>query len=158
MMKKAQIEIIGLMIAVILILALIFFAAKYSTSKDTLNYKQEFVQAEMASNMLNALLSSTSRDCNNLSISELLQECSNELSSIRCAGSMGPCDYVKQEAMEIFGKTLAEWKVNYEFKAFKNEENPIISLGSKCGANKKSKLFPIPSNSGILFVKLDICG
>ena len=158
MMKKAQIEMMGLMIAVILILALVFFAAKYSGTKGTLSYKQEFSRSEMASNMLNALLSSTSRGCNNLSISELLQECGNELSSIRCDGSIGPCDYVKQEANEIFGKTLEKWKVNYEFKAFKNEEKLMVSLGSQCGANKKSKLFPIPSNSGILFVKLDICG
>ena len=90
MMKKAQIEMMGLMIAVILILALVFFAAKYSGTKGTLSYKQEFSRSEMASNMLNALLSSTSRGCNNLSISELLQECGNELSSIRCDGSMGP--------------------------------------------------------------------
>ncbi len=158
MMKKAQIEMMGLMIAVILIFVLIFFAAKYSDTKNTFSYKQEFTQTEMASNMLSALLSSTSRDCNNMAMMDIFQECGNGLSSIRCAGSIGPCDYVKQEANEIFGKTLGEWRVNYEFKAFKNEENPIVYLGSKCNADKKSKMFPVPSNSGILFVRLDICG
>ena len=159
MMKKSQIDLAGLMIVMLLIAIAMIFIIKFQAPNETNAHKKEFAQTETASNMLSVFLASTSRDCNHLSMAELLQDCSRDLNmlGIKCAG-MGSCDYVGQEAKEIFGKTLEEWKVDYEFKAFKDEENPIIHLGKKCGANKKSKTFPLPTNPGILYVRLDICG
>lgn len=158
MTRKSQIDLAGFMVVILIVAIAIVLIIRLMAQNENNGYNKEFAQAETASNMLSAFLASTSRDCNNLSMTELLQDCSQDLNGIKCAGNMNTCDYAEQEAKEIFGKTLEEWKVDYEFKAFKDEKNPVITFGKKCGANKKSKMFPLPTNSGNLYVKLDICG
>ncbi len=159
-MKKAQTEIIGLAIIVILIIVGITFAIRFMATKEPVEYKKEFTQTELATNMLNTFLETTSDDCNGLSMTELLQAC-GQGSSISCDGKTS-CTYAKDEAKKIFDRTLKIWNINYEFKAFYSEDNPKIVLGEACTGNKKSKLFPIPTAASgtlsTLSVKLDICG
>jgi len=153
MIKKAQAEIMGLAIIVILIIIGMFFLIKFLTI-DTIDYKKQYTQAELASNMINTFLMTTS-DCNGFSITELLQDC-NQDKSIICSGESS-CDYVSLTAQQIFMETLEKWNVDYEFKVF-NDEDTLITLGTNCLGYMKSKMFPVPTSSGNLFVKMDICG
>ena len=157
-MKKAQTEIIGLVIIVILVILGITFVAKFMLSNEPVKYKEEFTQSELASNMLNTFLQTTST-CESFSMTELLQDCV-ENKMIFCDTSEGTkdsCDYVEQEARTIFDATLEKWNMGYEFKVFHEEENPIFTLGEPCFVNKKSKLSIIPTSSGALSARLDIC-
>jgi hypothetical protein len=154
--RKAQTEIMGLAIVVILLILGMTFVVKFLLSKEPTDYKQQFIHSELATNMINTFLKTVSKDCNGLSMTELLQDC-GQSESIICDGQLS-CSYVENEAQFILSKTLESWKVPYEFKAFQQEENPIFALGSPCLSNKKSKTFPIPTTSGTLFVKLDVCG
>ncbi|MAE42762.1 hypothetical protein CMO93_03250 [Candidatus Woesearchaeota archaeon] len=156
MKKKAQTEIIGLAIVVILLIIGMTFVIRFMMTKEPVDYKKQFTQAEIASNMINTFLKSTSQDCNELSMTELLQDCGQSM-SIHCNGKVS-CDYVEETVQDIFNQTLEVWKINYEFKVFQQEEIPKFTLGTPCPASKKSKTFPIPTSSGTLFVKLDICG
>ena len=155
--SKAQTEIMGLAVVVILLVVGMTFVIRFMLSKESVEYKKQFTQAEIASNMLNTFLKSNSRDCNGLTLTELLQDCT-QTKSIVCENGIVSCDYVKETAASIFGQTLEEWKVSYELKAFLQESSPLIALGKPCPASKKSKTFPLPTSSGTLFVKLDICG
>lgn len=160
-MKKAQTEIIGLAVVVILLIIGMTFVIRFTINKEPVDYKKQFTQAEIASNTLNTLLKSASQDCNDLSMTELLQDCGQnpDSPSITCSvDSINSCDYVEREVQKIFEKTLEIWKVDYEFKVFHTEANPIFTLGDPCPASKKSKTFPIPTSSGTIFVKLDVCG
>jgi len=152
-MKKAQAEIMGLAIIVILIIIGMFFLIKFLTI-DTIDYKKQYTQAELASNMINTFLRTTST-CDGFSMTELLQNC-NQDKSIICSGESS-CDYVSATAQQIFKETLDKWNVDYEFKVF-NDNDAIITLGKKCVLDKKSKLFPIPTSSGVVFVEMDVCG
>lgn len=145
----------GLAIVIILIVLAILVIAKLSPNQK-FSYKGEYEQSILASSMLNALLTTTST-CNELSFSQILQDCANDPHSTIC-NSENSCAYFEQQAREIFRNTLEQWKVNYEFSAYYDKENPILSLGNACAGNKKSELFPMPTEAGILFVKLDICG
>jgi len=156
-MKKAQIEIVGLVIIIILIIIGIAFVTKFAVFEDPIDYKKQFTNAQITSNMINTLLKTTSRDCNNLSMTELLQDCSQNQEVI-CGDEQNSCDYFIGTTQQIFGETLEKWHIDYEFKVFENEDNPIITLGEKCLLDKKSRLFPIPTDSEILFVKMDVCG
>ena len=157
MTKKAQTEIIGLAIVVILLIIGMTFVIRFMIAQEPIDIKKQFTQSEIASNMLNTFLKSTSQDCNDLSMTELLQDC-GQSKSIRCKDDQPSCDYVEDTAKFIFGETLELWRIDYEFKVFHNEENPIFTLGNPCPASKKSKTFPIPTSSQTLFVKLDVCG
>ena len=152
-MKKGQHEIMGLAIVIVLIIIGILAMAK-SNSFGNSSYKKDYEQSELASRMLDTLLATTSRDCNGLSMGQILQDCADNNAS-KCNGESS-CAYFEQQAKEIFGNTLDSWKINYKFSVFYNEESPIIELGKQC-INKKSELFPVPTEPGALFVKLDIC-
>ena len=157
-MKKAQTEIIGLVIVIILVILGATFFIRYMMYKEPMEYKKEFTQAELASNMLNTFLETTS-DCNGITytMSELLQNC-GQGGGIVCGGNPDSCEYVKDAAEKIFEKTLDLWSPNnYEFKVFFDEDSPKIYLGNPCAGNRKSKTFPIPTSSGTLSVRLDIC-
>ena len=156
-MKKAQTEIIGLAIVVILLIIGMTFVIRFMLSNESADYKKQFTQAEIASNMLNTFLKLNSKDCNSLTMTELLQDCAQS-KSIFCENGKVSCDYVKESAESVFGQTLNQWNVDYELKAFLQEKNPIFTLGKICPASKKSKTFPLPTGSGTLFVKLDVCG
>ncbi len=156
-MKKGQTEIIGLAIVVILLIIGMTFVIRFMVSKDPIDYKKQFTQAEIASNMINTFLKLTSKDCNSLSMTELFQDCGHS-KSIICQNGKSSCDYVEETAESIFVETFDVWNINYEFKAFHNEEKPLFTLGEPCPADKKSKTFPIPTSSGALFIKLDVCG
>lgn len=155
--RKSQTEIIGLAIVVVLLIIGMTFVIRFILAKEPIDYKKQFTQAEIASNMLNTFLKTASKDCNGLTMTELLQDCGHS-KSIFCQNGLVSCDYAEEAAMEIFNNTLDAWNLDYEFKAFQNEENPIFTLGSPCPASKKSKTFPIPTGSGALFAKLDVCG
>ena len=154
-MKKGQQEIMGLAIVMVLIIIGILVIAKLN-SFEKAPYKEDYKQSKIASSMLNTLLATTSRDCNGLSMMQILQNCAGNPNSPGLCNGDNSCSHFEQQAKEIFGNTLESWKVNYEFSIFYDEENPIIELGKQC-MNKKSELFPVPAESGVLFVKLDLC-
>ena len=144
----------GLAIVIVLMVIGILVIAKLN-SFGTASYKQDYEQSWLASGMLNTLLATTSRDCNGLSMAQILQDCGYNSSSSKC-NAENSCSYFEQQAKEIFKNTLESWQINYEFNAFYDEESPIIELGKPC-INKKSELFPVPAELGTLFIKLDIC-
>ena len=165
--SKAQTEIMGLAIVIILIILGVAFVIRYSITQEPIKYKTEFTHAELASNILNTLLETTT-DCeisnSKLSISELLQNC-GQGGGIECNGE-SPGNYASNIIEgEIFKKTLDEWKIKYEFKVFFDESNQIIppirdkiDSEDSCTGSKNSKTYPIPTSSRVLNVKLDICG
>jgi|TARA_Y100000310_G_C20672989_1_gene811313 hypothetical protein len=153
-MKRAQTEIAGLTIIIILVLIGVMFAVRFIASEETVDYKKEFRNAQLGSNMIDDFLATTS-SCNSFSMTELLQDCGQE-GNILCYG-MGSCDYAKSTAQQIFLETLEKWNIDYEFMAF-DDDRTFFTLGSACIGDKKSRLFPVPTDSGILSVKLDICG
>jgi len=156
-MKKGQTEIMGLAIVVILIIMGMTFVIRFMITKEPIDYKKSFTQAEIASNMINTFLKSTSADCNELSMTELLQDC-GQSRSIFCENGLNSCDYVENTAAFIFGATVESWNLDYEFKVYQDEQNPIFTLGFACLGSKQSKLFPIPTSSRTIFAKMDVCG
>ena len=121
--------------------------------KKPADYRNPFVTSELATNMLGTLLK-TSTECSKLTITELLQDCSRG-SSITCFNGQDSCMFAEATANDIFSKTFDKWKIKYEFTA-STETGQMIHLGEKCKADKKSKLYPIPSTVTIDVV-LDVC-
>ena len=154
--KKGQQDVMGLAIVIVLIIIGILVIAKLN-SFGTASYKKDYERSEIASSMLNTLLSTTSRGCNGISMMQILQDCAGNPNNPRLCNAENSCAYFEQQAKEIFENTLDSWKINYKFSVFYNEEIPIIELGKQC-INKKSELFPVPTEAENLFIKLDICG
>jgi hypothetical protein len=157
-MKKAQTEIMGLAILIILIILGMTFIIRFTMSREQIDVKEQFTQSQLASNMLNTFLETNAQDCD-YTMLELLRNC-GQGGGLDCDNKES-CQYVEDTAVEIFDKTLDLWSPdNYEFKVFFDEENPKIALGKEkacVGVSRKSKIYSIPISSETLYVRLDIC-
>lgn len=152
-------EIMGLAIIMILIILALIFIIRFVILKKPVEYKKEYTQVELASNMINTLLRTTANDCNGLSFTELFQDCADYPAdgSVDC-GSIGKsCFYLRTKIPFIFDNTLEEWNVGYYFKAV-SSQSTLISDGSECAGSKTHKEFPIPASAATINIMLDICG
>lgn len=150
-------EIMGLAIVVILLVVGMTFVIRFMLSKEPVDIKKQFSQGAAATNTLNTFLKTNARDCNRLKMTELLQDCAHN-KNILCPSGLDSCQYAEDAATEIFSETLDAWNFAYLFTVFQDQDFPLMELGTKCPRDQKSKTFPIPSSSGTIFVKLDLCG
>ena len=155
--KKSQMEILGLAIVVVLILVATIFVVRFLLLKTPTEYRKGFISAELASNMLNTFLWTSAKDCSQLTMTEMLQDCAQGR-SIVCDNGQDSCKFAESTAKKIFEGTLEKWNVNYEFLAYTDINQPLIKIGKPCKTEKRSKLFPIPIGAATMYTKLDICG
>lgn len=152
-------EILGLAVVIVLILIATVFVVKFSLKAPT-DYRKGFVSSETASNILNAFLKTAAPECSQLTMTELLQDCAQG-EAICCQNcntftEVKSCSYVNSTAITILNKTLDAWSMSYEFLAY-NDDRSFIKLGKACIGQRESKLYPIPTSTTALYVKLDIC-
>ena len=150
-------EILGLAIVVVLVLVATLFVVRFLVVKAPTDYRKSFVTAELATNMLNTFLKTSAKDCSQLTMTELLQDCA-QAKSITCDNGYDSCRFVESTAVSIFSQTFDKWGVQYEFRAYTDVTSPLIKIGSQCKADKRSKLFPIPISTATMYTNLDICG
>ena len=155
--KKSQMEILGLAIVVVLILVATIFVVRFLVVEAPADYRKSFVSAELATNMLNTFLKTSAKDCSQLTMTELLQDCSQS-KSIICDNGQDSCNYAGSTAKNIFSATFDKWSMQYEFLAYTDINSPLIKIGKRCQASKRSKLFPIPISTATMYAQIDICG
>ena len=158
--KKSQAEIVGLVIIVLLITIGLLFVVKFVVLREPSDIKEEFVHSELASNMINVLLKTTT-DCRGSSVTDLFQDCAGFVERIDCNDDNVPdsCDKVDETIEMIFNNSLEKWNKPYEFKAVVGSKTIRERSYGKCqNTNRESKTYPIPTDRGTLSIKLDICG
>lgn len=159
--KKSQMEIMGLVVIVLLIMLGMMFALRFMMSGDTdRDVKAEFEDTQLAANMLNAMLRSTS-GCKGYSITTLLQDCgSGEKIVCNDAGSsvQKSCANVSATVKGLLDETLNKRMYKrYEFSIDKLDKNQFtFSHGAPC-LEKVSKFSPISYSRGTIIVRLSIC-
>ena len=161
--KKSQTEILGLAVVVLIILLSMFYVAKFVAFKKPSQTRSDFISLQMASNTINTFLRTSSRDCSQLSMTELLQDCADG-TGFTCENpsNSDSCKYVQAAADEIFGKTLEEWKIKYKFSAYyayysNDQSQTLVKSGESCPGEKIQQIYPIPISAGQINVELDIC-
>lgn len=181
-MKKAQMEMMGLAIIVILIVLGLLFAVRFVIKKDTGEKPptEEYRTSELAANFLNAMLETNAPECYDISFSALYQDCANDgksldplqfesAGSIQCAMDVDgvhndpSCKYIKDKTKFMLDKTLEEWGKKYIFVVATKTENPFDTLifelynveKSQCN-NRRVKIQPLPATQPI-YLWLYIC-
>src|SRR3989344_2746873 len=155
--KKSQMEIMGLAIVIILITLGIFFFIYYSSVKKPIEQKKEFGNVQLATNIINSILETTTANCYGQTFSEVLQKCASG-AEITCGEGSTYCEYFKKNVYDnadsIFKSTFYLWIPRYSFYIeYVNPPSdqppfPIGPLKEDCLRNEEqtARQFTIPSN------------
>ena len=155
--KKSQTEILGSAIVVVIILVASVFVIRFLAAKKPDDLRTGFLTSETAKNTVSTFLKVSAEGCSQLSMTELLQDCA-EGESITCGNNMKSCEFAKATANSILEKTINVTNKKYEFLVYVGNNAPLIRLGDACkGQKRTSTPWPIPTNTGKLYVNLDIC-
>jgi len=173
-MKKAQTEMLGIAIVVILVsIGILFIVSNAMRSAGQTSQKTEFSEKQLATNILSSILQ-TSTSCQNDRISTLLIDCGKG-NSRTCGGETiqgiyieqtnNPCDYMKDTITLILNATLKKWNKKYEFKAYttyaqidiKNRiEECLGGTGTGLQYVQKDSYY-LPLYPGTMTVELALC-
>lgn len=170
-MKRGQMELMGLAMVIVLISIGVLFVVKFNVLKEPADTKKDYSYSEIASNTLSAMLLSTSGDgCKNINIRDLLIDCTDnpydennvndiEGGSIECNDGTESCFYAEYVINEILEKTLDEWGFNYNLDVSTALDNTLNMSRGDCSGERKSSLFFFETaGQGTMFIRLDVCG
>ncbi len=165
--KRGQMEIMGLMIVVILLIVGVLFAIKFVVLKKPLETRQTFSRTQMASNLGLALMSSTTEDCRGTAVKDLLIDCAEwpeAGGTITCGDGRKSCAYVNSTIGDILNQTLDTWNTRYYLTASTSkrlEESITYFHNRGCVADDEqpgeSESFFLPTSRGLLTLKIFIC-
>ncbi len=182
--KRAQMEMIGLVVIVILITIGMLFMAQFAFKED--KQKKIFTRELLAYSTMSALMKTTISDpyCTTGYGGEtfpqvekdLLEDCADNWDtkddcgdSLYQCGNTHSCCYLEQKSAELLNETLGKWGKRYELKStlFKLGDNPlgtslIVVKNHPAGCpvtleRDTSKPFFLNTNLGLVESVLYIC-
>jgi len=151
--SKAQMEIFGLVIIVILLAIGLLFAVVILTKTPTREV-QQLKESLQAANFLNTMMGTTSQGCNKRTVRELLQDCAiagvengQWIGAASCETG-NTCELAQDMISEMLNQTLGEWGKNYRFfvngtqavELIKTQSGPCS--GEREGSTRPEKVRP----------------
>ncbi len=135
--KKAQIEIVGLLVIVILVSLVIFFSLSFrlNSSNNQAPLKQDFKDAQTTGNFGTAILETTT-SCSR-SVRELLSDCAFTQEVI-CSGQ-NSCQQANNTIERILSETLDLWDYNYTLTV-SSDSKATTNFTKGCDPSKTNKL------------------
>ena len=169
--RKAQMEIIGLMLIVIIGALVMVFAISFQVNQGEPELVSErFSEMELSSSFATVMSQLYVPDCDT-DYSTLVRDCASVYSpgtavtgqgNIQC--TLGnSCEYVQEVAEQILGETLDVWGTKYRYRILKeNLPGPIYQKNTSCGDNDAKEapgrqiipLYPLPEQA---FIVLEVC-
>ncbi|MFP4111394.1 MAG: hypothetical protein ACLFPQ_01085 [Candidatus Woesearchaeota archaeon] len=113
--RKAQAEVFGLLFIVMLISVALVLVIKSELDNRPTEIRQSYQKSELASNTINAIINTRTRDCNDLDIGDLLVDCAKNPDDprINCENGESSCLYASQTINLILEDTLRVWNRKY---------------------------------------------
>lgn len=179
--KKAQMEMIGLVIIVILITLGMLFLVLFALKSDP--EKKIFTRKGLAYSTMSSVMKTTVYDINCISSysgeafpqlgKDILEDCAehydtrpNGYSDYNC-GSKHSCVFFEQEVEKLLAMTLGEWKKRYEFRSQlvqvgAAQPTILAHVKGEGGCQKKERdtsgLFPVQAgDAGLVENVLYVC-
>ncbi len=154
--RKAQMEIMGLAIIFILVIFGVLFAVRFVITKPDSDIRMGYQQSVLASNMLSALRATTT-DCASATVEQLLQDCAST-QTVSCPGGKSSCEKAELVIGAIMKETLENWGRSYTFSISGSESASKIKFAiGDCSGEKEVKTHPVPTRSGTIMLRMEIC-
>lgn len=155
--KKSQTEILGLAIIVVFIAIALLFVVKFMINSSAESPREEFIQSELASNILGSAIDATT-DCRNQDIADLLKDCAeNNPGSFKC-GSLYSCEFAENELSRMlsgFMDAMGGGKA-YKLRSFIGD-NSLFEISEGNCTVWESATQPLPTRKGTLNVQFNMC-
>jgi hypothetical protein len=163
--SKAQLEMIGLVIIVIIVVTGLLIYLVYKLSNPTENIQRTYMNKEIATNFLTAAVKTTVNNCNGQKLEELITDCARPSHEKSCYDYTS-CEMVNKTINEILSKTLIKWGVSFNLSIATVIEGSapetFMNFASQNCSSRNEKiegfeilsLYPV---SGTAELKLDIC-
>ncbi len=158
--KRAQTEILGLAVVVLVIAFAALFSLRFFINRGEDSTREDYLVREMGAKFLTAFFKTTT-ECRHLSMTELYQDCASSASAagdIVCGGK-GSCEFIQDETEAALRSVLERYnRKRYSFNATTPSKR-LVSAGNMGNCRSyKSSIYAIPVSQGTsVFVKLDIC-
>lgn len=161
--RKSQTEIIGLVIIVLLILVGFMLYVRFSLLAPKEDTKNEFTKAELATNMVNVMMKTTT-DCRDATVQDLLKDCATEgrISCVSSSVSVKSCDYSQNIIKTMADSTLEKWSRGYTITFYRADQSVQFTVNdssNQClnNRNYKSAFSYVPLNPGTATLKIQLC-
>ena len=143
--KKAQQEIVGLLVIIVLLVFSVLFFLMLSYNNPSLPSIKEVSKATSILNILSKVTL-----CQDISLEEVVKLCSQSQN----ACSKNACDLAKEETEEML-RLLLKPKETFKVIALYNDKE-ILSLGD-CKGDAIATSRKIPTQTSIIDLKLSVC-
>lgn len=151
--RQAQIEMMGLMIIVIIISLMIFFAITVVFLKKPKDHTGEFSRQELSSSIIGAMLRTSSGCTEDTTLEDLFIATAkssvitcNPLPNHPCSSETNSDIFLKCAVTNILGNTLGTFQLPYEFLA--KSGNSLLSQGTSAELHITSSDSIKPLSSG----------
>ncbi len=162
--KFGQVEIMGLLIVVILVVVVIFLVVSFSAKTPPRNIQTTYMNDQMSTAFILALLDTSTECGNSVSISEVIADCA-AFDRIKCPGG-NSCTYLNESLDDMFNSTLVEWGVGFVFTmhhiSFDNPGLNNFTFSQGCGygsiAQRETfQIIPLWPRPDDVKVRIKIC-
>ncbi|MGV8163013.1 MAG: hypothetical protein ACP5N2_06805 [Candidatus Nanoarchaeia archaeon] len=157
--KKGQIETMGLLVIVILISLILFFALSFSLNnkQEEKPAKKEFKQTQAISNLGTTMLESTG-PCG-WTIRELLTDCAYTKEITCDLTFQNSCEAASTSMQTILDYTLDEWGYEYNLTVSTTQGNRIVSIAEGCidDSNSQKEITPFGTIYGSMSMIILSC-
>ncbi len=160
MHKRAQLEIFGLVLIVILITIGLLFAI-FIMTKPKSSEIQRVKESTMAANFLNTVLGTTASGCGKKTVRDLLKDCASVQDwndSPACSNNLNSCEFAQSIIHTMLQNTLGTWGKTYNFfiKGSSSVEKLSISNGP-CTGEREGFSRPEKVRGSDIIISLWIC-
>ena len=163
---KAQMEILGLVVVVVLILLGLLLFVSFNLKPGTQrSVKNDFIKTQLAQNYINTLMDTTT-SCDNMQISKLAGECENIHmgfgSSVHCQDSLDACSEILKVAKLTLKETMSMYAYRFSFgidKGYEEEWGNVTSPDFRADASTVGSgraVLPSKLIGQTLYFRLDI--
>ena len=164
--KKAQTEIVGLVIIVLIITVAMMFYLDFKTKPENQVKKtlyQEYAYNEIATSFAQSFLQTYVQDCD-ATIEELIVDCGSLRGRrIQCTNNLNSCEEVNKTLITIKNATLDEWNYPYGLVVNMSSNQVIKFIKYNCTVGTVGRgtpgvfLVPYYPDPGVGRVEIGIC-
>jgi len=161
--KKAQLEMIGLVIIVIIIITALLIFLVYKLSNPAENLQRIYMNNEIATNLLLSMNRVNVEECPGTKLEELIVDCAKPTPSMHCADYTS-CEIAGQTIYRVLNSTLFAWDMRFRFSVespyYPGQELMFFdnrNCSEKAEKNTGFALLSLYPTDGSVEMKLGIC-